>query len=54
MFASSWSCTCGFKFSEHKTISQGKNEKAQKGEVVNNKAGGVVSYSSILDGAERF
>jgi hypothetical protein len=25
-----------------------------KGEVVNSKAGGVVSYSSILDGAERF
>jgi hypothetical protein len=25
-----------------------------KGEVVNSKAGGVVSYSSMLDGAERF
>lgn len=25
-----------------------------KGEVVNSKAGGVVSYSSILDGAEKF
>lgn len=50
-FTSSWSCTCGFKFGDHKTVHDNKEAKESKGEVVNKKAGGVVSYSSILDGA---
>jgi hypothetical protein len=53
-FTSSWTCTCGYKYMEHKTVSERGKEKEEKGEVVNVKQGGVVSYSSMLDGVERF
>ena len=53
-FNAHWSCTCGFKYPDHKTVHQGKEKKEEKGETVGVKNGAVVSYSSMLDGAERF
>ncbi len=49
-FSSSWGCTCGFKFGEHRTLSEYREEKEEKGETVGVKQGGVISYSSMLDG----
>lgn len=53
-FTISWSCTCGFKYGEHKTVHDKQEAKEEKGETVGLKNGGVVSYSSMLDGAEQF
>ena len=53
-FATSWSCTCGYKFMDHQTVHDKQEQKEEKGETVGVKNGGVVSYSSMLDGAERF
>ena len=54
-FVGNWTCTCGEKYQSHVTVSEGKKEKESKGEVVSGKmGGGVVAFSSILDGAERF
>ncbi len=30
-FASSWGCTCGYKFGDHKTVSEYREEKEEKG-----------------------
>lgn len=54
VFASSFSCTCGFKFGEHKTVHEKQAQKEEKGETVAPKMGGITSYSDMLDGAQRF
>lgn len=54
MFTIGWSCTCGFKFGQHKTVHEKQAQKEEKGETVGLKQGGIISYSSMLDGAERF
>ena len=53
-FGSSFSCTCGYKYADHKTVHEKQEKKEEKGESVGIKNGGVISYSSMLDGAERF
>jgi len=40
-----------FKYGEHKTAHDKQGAKEEKGETVGVKNGGVVSYSSMLDGA---
>ena len=39
---------------DHQTVHDKQEQKEEKGETVGVKNGGVVSYSSMLDGAERF
>lgn len=53
-FVSNYSCSCGQKYGQHSTVSEKGKEKEQKGEVVNARNGGIVAYSSILEGADRY
>ena len=53
-FKSNWTCTCGNGYQTHQTVSEKQAQKEARGEVVAPKNGGLVAFSSILDGAERF
>jgi Protein FAM221A/B len=59
-FTCSWSCTCGYKYIEHTTVFETREERIKKGKVIDElggnvplNMGGVVNFSSLADGVDR-
>jgi len=53
-FTSTWSCSCGYKFGEHRNVIEKRKEREERGASSHPINGGIVSYSAMLDGADRY
>lgn len=65
-FQSTWTCSCGAKFPDHETIFETREERVKQGKQVSDMLrlndelnapmgqGGLMSFQSLVDGAERF
>ena len=59
-FSSSWSCSCGYKYMDHTTIFETREERMKNGRPVDElggnvplNMGGIINFSSLGDGANR-